>query len=301
MNTEFVALTEQTDLAHNIAKHFGKDLFFPKIDRFADGELRVRLEEPNRFHGKKVVLIQSTCSPVHENLMLVALAAHALKQAGVVELIGVLPYFGYSRHDKSEIAGEPGPIEVVIKLLEAAGIDRFITIELHAPEAVGLFSVPVQNVGTASCIANHIKHHFTELEDFCLVSPDKGAEQHVKKIADMLGIGYVVYEKERLGVDQTRIVGKIMECAGHRAILIDDIIDTGGTARNACNELMTSGFSHVYAYFVHPVFSGEALEKMHASTFDTIYVGNTIALPKDKPLEKVRSFDVSQLIIQELE
>ncbi len=293
MDMILVAFDKDDSLVAGIAQKLVKQIMVPRVDQFADGEIRISFEDHSLFAGKKAVIIQSTCSPVHEHLLRVAFLAHELKNAGATHVVGVIPYFGYARQEKSDIAGKPGPVAFIAKLLESSGIDQIITVDLHAPEIKKFFFIPVHNVTIANAIAVHITQTGFELLSICLVAPDKGAEEYVRAVAEQLGIGVLVFAKERYDVNKTRVIGLTGECRGKTAIIIDDIIDTGGTAINVCNELASLGFEAIHGYFVHPVFSGNALQRIAASNFKTLFVSNTIPLPVDLHGSHVEQFDLS--------
>lgn len=293
MNSIFVAFDNQNSLITTSAKEISHSIVSPRIQQFADGEIRVVLDDPTVFVDKTVVLVQSTSNPVQENIFRIALLAHELKNAQAKKIIGVLPYFGYARQEASNIKGKPGPAVVVARMLEVAGIDEIITVELHTPKIKSFFSIPIHNVILNDFFAQHIQKQFDSLADVCLVAPDEGARERVEAIAQKLNVGTIVFAKERYGIDKTRVLGKSGLCQGKVAIIIDDIIDTGGTALHVCDELTAIGFEKVYGYFVHPVFSGDTLNKIKASQFTHIFVANTIDVPHVSEYEKVSVLDVS--------
>ena len=293
MDVVIVAFDKDESLVRGVAQKLGAAVVVPQVDQFSDGEIKVSLKDPAICVGKKAVIVQSTYPRVNEQVLLVAFLAHELKNAGATHVIGVIPYLGYSRQEKSDIPEKSGSVAVIAQLFEGAGVDQIITTELHAPEITKLFRIPIHNVLTADTVAQHIAQQFDSLENICLVAPDKGAEEPVRAVADQLGIGVLVFAKERYGVDKTRVIGLKGECRGKTAIIVDDIIDTGGTAINVCNELVGLGFDTVDGYFVHPVFSGNALERIAASTFNTLFVSNTIPLPADLQGAHIQQFDLS--------
>ncbi len=299
IDIEIVSLHDDTGLSRSIANQFSKEVIFPELQKFADGEMRVVLKDPAACANKTVLLVQSTCQPVHETILAVAFLAHELANAGAKKVIGVLPYFGYCRQEKSDIPDKSGPAAVIAKLLESVGLDSIITVELHTATIKDFFSIPIHNVILYDLIAQHIQQHFTTLENICFIAPDKGAQERVQAIAQRCNAGVLVFHKERLSIDKTCVVGRSGQCVGETAIIIDDIIDTGGTALNVCNELVALGFKNIYGYFVHPVFSGDALKKIEASPFTKVFVSNTIALPRASA--KVAVFDISRELLERIE
>lgn len=296
MNIEVITLDENFELAQNIAHACDASIHLAKTQHFADGEVRISLDNYEQFTGKNVLLVQSTYRPVVHTILAVAFLAHELKNAGAQKIIGVVPYFGYSRQEASDIPSKPGNAAVVAQLFEGAGFDNLVTVELHTEKIINFFSIPVINLRLIETIVQHIKNNFDSLDGVCLVAPDKGAQSWVKTIAQQIGIGYFTFTKERLSADEVRITGRIGKCIGTKAIILDDIISTGGTALRACDELLKLGFKHVYGYFVHPVFARDARERIEKSLFKKIFVSNTIPLVEPAG-GKVVVFDVTAALV----
>ncbi|MDP3889282.1 MAG: ribose-phosphate diphosphokinase, partial [bacterium] len=223
--------------------------------------------------------------------------AHELKNAAARRVIAVLPYFGYSRQEKSNIPHGTGHAVVIAKLLEASGIDGLITVELHNPIIQTFFSIPVHNVMVSDDITHHIAQHINMLEGACFIAPDEGAAQRVYAVAVQFGAGVIVYKKERYGANKTRVIGKVGDCVSDTAIIIDDIIDTGGTALDVCKKLKEDGFKTIYGYFVHPVLSPHAVVKLERGLIDYVLVSNTIGLSEEKCISKIAIFDVSSAVV----
>lgn len=295
MNFELIAPPSHIEPAQKIATLLGKELIVPQINRFADGELEIRFTDPERLKNKKIYIIQATNPPVHDNLMQLLLLAYEAKNAGAQQLFGIIPYFGYARHDKGVISGTQGAVGLIAQLLEYAGFSSVITVELHSKMVESYFEIPVLNVSLVDRIAEHIKSQFKTQDTICLVAPDHGAQERVLAIAQKLSCGSILFSKERYGKDATKIVATKSMCDGTIGIIIDDMIDTGGTAINACNALLEQGFSQVYGYFVHPVFSADAQHKIEKSRFTKIFVSNTISMRELK--DKIEVFDIENEIV----
>jgi len=299
MNIEVITLDERTKLAHSIAEQFNVSCCVAQVEQFADSEIRVSLTHPEQFAGKTVLLVQSTNMPVQQNVLAVAFLAHELKNAGAQKVIGVIPYFGFSRQEASDIPGKPGQAKVIALLFESSGIDAIVTAELHTDQVKSFFSISIINIRLIDVITQHIKSNFETLEGMCLVAPDEGASDWVESIAKKLGVGSFTFTKKRYAKDATRIVGKKGECIGTTAIIIDDIIATGGTAFQACDELLTFGFKKVYGYFVHPVLAGDARVKVEKSIFEKVFVSNSI--PLDQLADsKVDTFDITNAFVSHI-
>ncbi len=295
MNVVVLAGNEGNRIAEEIARQLQIKLIVPQVDHFADGELHVSLAYPSYFVDRVVLLVQSTSMPVNEHLLQILFLTHELKNIGAKKIRGVIPYFGYSRQEASDVSGKPGQAALVADMLQAAGLDSLVTVELHTPVIESFFSIPVINVRVTDIIVHHIQQQFDSLDNVCLVAPDKGAQNRVKAIAQQLGIGFLTIIKERYAPDEVRITKTIGTCRGTTAIIIDDIIATGSTVLQAVDKLESMGFKQLYGYFVHPVFAGDAFEKIIASRLQKIFVSNTIPLQQQNT--KVEVFDVSKAVI----
>ncbi len=288
-----VALTDQTQLAARVAQQLNLPLVLCPPTKFSDGEVHVALEDPSRFRGQTVVLVQSTCAPVSETTLLVPFLVHELKNAGAVRVIGVIPYLGYSRQELSKATGKSGSGWVVAQMLERAGLDELFILELHEPALKDFFTIPVHDMLARDAIAQHIRATVPDLKSVCIVAPDEGAHSMATEIAKPLGASTMVFQKERYAQDKTRLLGHTGAGDGTIAIIVDDIIDTGGTAINVCDALKRQGFEKVFGYFVHPVLSGNASEKIEKSGFDTVFVSNSIPVRHTTNIDIV---DMSALI-----
>lgn len=298
MNFKIIAPPSHQMLGQKVAQLMGQDLIVPQVQQFADGELEVTLPVDADLKGKIVFVVQSTNPPVHDNLMQLLLLLDVVKQAGVQQIVAVIPYFGYARHDKSSVPGGKGSVAMVAQLFKAVGVDKVITLVLHAPHIKELFAMPIIDIQPIEFMAQYIKKHMPSLKDVCLVAPDHGAHDRVKKIAQVLDVGYILFTKERMA-DLTKIVAQIGFCQGTKAIIIDDMIDTGGTALNVCNALAEQGFTDIYGYFMHPVLSGYAAQMVQQSLFKHLYVSNSIELG-NKLMPKCEVFDISELLVEQI-
>ncbi len=298
MNYEFTCL-QRTALATNVATAFGKPLHEIPLSTFADGELNVVVPNPTQFKGKNIIFLQSTGQPVNELLLGSAFIAHELKNAGAATMCAVIPYLGYSRQERSIIPGKPGALAVIGRLFAAAGIDELITIELHNGDDARIFPLPIVNLSVQSLIAAHIEKQKLSREQISLIAPDKGIWGYVKAIAEQLGVGMMLFQKERFAPDQTRIVSSNGQARGTIGIIIDDIIATGGTALNVARLLPTYGYTAIYGYFIHPILAGNALEQLKQSGLKAVYATNTVPLSAAAETY-IRSLDISSVIINEL-
>ncbi len=300
MNYELIALSS-TNIAQKVAEQLDRPLHLAQSRLFADGEINVELQHTAPFKDKVAVIIQSTGDPVNEQTLGIAFLAQELKHAGARKVIAVIPYLGYARQEKSSIAGKAGHVALIAKLFEAAGIDELISVDLHEASIINFFSIPVHNLQVQSIVAAHIQKQLASLQQVCLIAPDEGAAEYVEQVASKVGVGTLVFSKERFSADQTRITGVAGECKGTTGIIIDDIIATGGTALNVCNTLPEMGYENIYGYFVHPVLAGNAVERIKESSFLKIFVSNTLPLSKEAvESSDIEVFDVSSVIVDSL-
>lgn len=296
VNFELIAL-EPSDLACRLAKRLNKQLHEAHITRFADGEIKIAVPTDIQLSGKRVYVIHATCPPVHERIIQSLLVAIELRNANVAEMVAVVPYFGYARHDKSHAPGGKAPVTAITQAFEGAGYSKIITVELHAPHIIDQCKVPFINIELSQMLAQHIKEN-DGVADICLVAPDKGAAHRVEAIAQTLNLPALYFTKERVGPDRLRIIGHHGASSAKKAIIIDDMIDSGSTAIAVCNELKAMGFAKIVGYFIHPVFSENAVEKIEQSPFDTIFVSNSIDIKNMS--SKIQQFDISLQVANQL-
>jgi ribose-phosphate pyrophosphokinase len=293
---DFQIVGPESLLARHIANDLHKELIVPDIIRFADGELEVKFSNPERLKDNKVFIIQSTNPPVHDHIMQLLLTIFQAQNVGAQEIIAVIPYFGYARHDKAYIPGTESEVKLIADLFQSAGVQKVITVALHSEKIIEYFQIPVTNLWLADVIAKDIKTRFKDLTQICLVAPDVGAQPRIAKVCEILGIGHIFFTKKRIAADKTLITAVDVHCHGKIAIMIDDIIDTGGTAVNACDELLHQGFSQVYGYFIHAVLSGNAISRIEHSNFSEVFVSNSIPLTQD--VTKIKIFDITNVLVQ---
>jgi len=283
-----------SDLSQEIATHLGTKLGKVKIRQFSDGEIYVRFLESVR--GADVFLIQSFSSPVNRNLMELLIMIDALKRASVGRVSAVVPYYAYARQDKKTEAREPITAKLVADLLTVAGADRVLTMDLHAGQIQGFFDIPVDHLTALPLLVKY----FAEkgLEDLVVVSPDVGRVKMAKRFSDKLGATLAILHKARPEhnvAEITQVVGKVK---GKVALLVDDMIDTAGTMVNGAKALIEKGAREVYACATHAIFSGSAIERLKASPIKEVVVTNTVSLPPEKRLEKIRVLSIAPLFAQ---
>ncbi|MGM7703738.1 ribose-phosphate diphosphokinase [Pseudalkalibacillus sp. Hm43] len=285
-------LNSNEGLAEEITEHIGVHMGKCSVQRFSDGEIQINIEESIR--GGEVYVIQSTSSPVNENLMELLIMIDALKRASAKTINVVIPYYGYARQDRKARSREPITAKLVANLLETAGATRVISMDLHAPQIQGFFDIPVDQLLGVPTLANYFESK--NLEDVVIVSPDHGGVTRARKMADRLKAPIAIIDKRRPRPNVSEVMNIVGNIEGKTAILIDDIIDTAGTITLAANALIENGATDVYACCTHPVLSGPAIERIQNSKIKELVVTNTIALPEEKFIDKLTQLSVAPLL-----
>ncbi|MGM7684084.1 ribose-phosphate diphosphokinase [Cytobacillus sp. Hm23] len=287
-------LSSNQGVAEEIAKVIGVELGKIAVARFSDGEIQINIEESIR--GCDVYIIQSTSSPVNQNLMELLIMIDALKRASAKTINIVMPYYGYARQDRKARSREPITAKLVANLIETAGATRVITLDLHAPQIQGFFDIPIDHLMGVPILADYFNSK--GLEDIVIVSPDHGGVTRARKMADRLKAPIAIIDKRRPKPNVAEVMNIVGNVQGKTAILIDDIIDTAGTITLAANALVENGASAVYACCTHPVLSGPAIERIQNSNIKELVVTNSIELHDDKRIEKIVELSVAPLIAE---
>ena len=260
-------------LAEAVAEHLGQPLARCHVSQFPDGESRVKIEESVR--GADCYVIQSTCHPVNHNIMELLVFADALKRASAGRVNAVIPYFGYARQDKKVQPREPITAKLVSNLLETAGVDRVITIDLHAGQIQGFFDVPLDHLTALDILAGHLET--TNLEGCVVVSPDVGRATEARRLANYLSLPLAMLYKRRDSPTDTQVTHVIGEVKGMRPIMVDDMISTAGTMARGIDALLRLGaLPDVTVVATHAVFTPPALERLSHEAIKNIYVTDTI-------------------------
>jgi len=294
---EFFSLSKDFNLAQNVAGYFKKSLHVPNVVRFADSEINLRFSENFDVSEKEIVVIHSTVDPINESLMELIFLIDYLKQMGAAKVHTIIPYFGYSRQCEYNREGVLGHSSIIAKMIEIAGADSVAVLEAHDKRLASFFKIPFEDIKLDQILAQHIKNNCINLDDCCLVAPDKGAVKRVERIAKILDISTLFFTKKRYGINKVEIVEASGKLACKSAIIVDDIIDTGSTAIKVANILADQGANHIYGYFVHPVFSGKAVTQLKNSSVEKVFVSNSIILQEDEKIDKVEVFDVTKALI----
>ena len=284
-------------VAGRVAQQLMQPLGFIQVEKFSDGETRVEILE--NIRGMDVFLIQSTCPPGNDHLMELLLMADACRRASAKTISAVVPYFGYSRQDRRP-RNTRGPIsaKLVADLMETSGISRLITIDLHADQIEGFFSIPVDNVYSSPVLLGDIWKQ--KYDSLVLVSPDVGGVLRARAIARRLdNAGLAIIDKRREKANKSEVVNIIGDVQDKTAVIFDDMVDTAGTLCNAAAALKEKGANKIVAYAAHPVLSGPATERIRESELDELVVTDTIPLSQDAlDTGKIRQLSIAELVAE---
>lgn len=267
------------------------------VHHFADGEILVEIGESVR--GKDVFIVQSTSNPVTENLMEILVLADALKRASAREITAVIPYFGYARQDRKAKPRQPITAKLVADLLTVTGIKRVVTIDLHARQIQGFFNIPVDEMQALPLICRYFKDK--HIDDLCIVSPDHGGATRARQMSEYFDCPIAIIDKRRPKPNVAEVMGIIGDVSAKNCILIDDMIDTGGTICAGVDTLIEKGAKDVYIACTHAVLSHPAVERLQNSKAKEIVITDTIALPEQKKIDKISVVTVAELLAHTIE
>lgn len=285
-------------LAQKIADHLKLPLGNMKVGRYSDGEITVEILENVR--GREIFLIQPMCPPVNDNLMELVFMADAFLRASVSKITVICPYFGYARQDR-RVRSTRVPISarVVADMLVGAGIDHLLTVDIHADQIQGFFSIPVDNVYSTPIFLEDIQQRFSNTQDIIVISPDVGGVVRARALAKHLGADLAILDKRRPKANEAKIMHIIGDVKDKNCILIDDMIDTAGTLRAGVEALKEQGAKRISAYITHPILSGNAIDNIEQSLLDELVITDTIPLStKAQQCSKIRQVSVSHMLAQ---
>ena len=297
---KIIAGNANIPLAEGIAEHCFAGLVPANISTFADGETGVEFLE--NIRGEDVFIIQSTCTPVNDSLMELMIMIDAAKRSSATRITAVIPYFGYARQDRKSASRTPITAKLVSNLITTAGADRVLTMDLHAGQIQGFFDIPVDDLTSRVVFAKDIKRTIGIVDDpevhqagTVFVSPDAGGAVRARKFADMFHGDIAVVDKMRPEAGKSEVMNLIGDVEGKHAILVDDIVDSGGTLCKAAEAIMKAGALSVRAYITHGVLSNEACQKVEKSVLDELVVTDTIPNRCPKNCKKTRQVSVAPL------
>ena len=285
-------------LAGDICRHIGTGLGDAEVKRFSDGEVQIEIRENVR--DKDVFILQSTCAPVNEHLVELLLMIDAFKRASAQRITAVIPYYGYARQDKKIAPRVPISAKLVADLIEVAGANRVITMDLHAGQIQGFFDVPVDNLFSAPVLLQYIKDNFRN--DTVIVSPDAGGVERARAFAKRLDSLLAIIDKRRDAPNKAEAMNVVGDVDGKTAVILDDMVDTAGTLTQAALALKECGASEIHACSAHAVLSGPAVERISDSEIESLVVTDTIPMgDKAKGCDKIRILSVSKLLAEAIQ
>lgn len=288
-------------VASQIASHLGLPEGKCEVGHFSDGEVSVHILESVR--GSDVYVVQSTCAPVNDNLMELLIMIDAFKRASAARITAVIPYFGYARQDRKARARDPISAKLVADLIVAAGAHRVLTMDLHAAQIQGFFNIPVDHLLGVPILAPYFREKAKQTgEDFVVVSPDAGSATRARNFATRLEVPIAIIDKRRPKANVSEVMHIMGNVEGKSCILVDDMIDTAGTICNAAKAVKEmGGATHVYACATHGVLSGPAMERIEASPIEELVLLDTIQLPPEKLIPKVKMLSVAPIFAEAIE
>jgi ribose-phosphate pyrophosphokinase len=283
------------ELSEKIADRLDLELGEVELTQFANGEMYARYLESVR--GSDVFIIQSLCKPVNQNLMELLIMIDAAKRASAESVVAVIPWYAYSRQDRKTKPREPITARLVANMIQTAGADRVMTMDLHVGQIEGFFNFPVDHLTAMHTFVDYfVEQGFRNAPDAVVVAPDTGEVKVAKRLADHLGLPWAIVNKMRRGPGESEVTHVIGDVSGKRAILIDDIIDGGGTTVGAAERLVEEGVTEVHAAATHAVFSGEAYRKIEDSPLEEVVVTDTLPLKDGEPRSKIRTLGIAPIL-----
>jgi ribose-phosphate pyrophosphokinase len=293
---KLLACNSNISLAREVAKHLGVELINADVKKFADNEIFVEIKENVR--GEDIFVLQSTSFPANDNIMELLIAIDALRRASAKRITAVIPYFGYARQDRKAAPRTPISAKLVANLITSAGADRVLTVDLHATQIQGFFDIPLDNLYAAPVFVRHIKANF-DVENLVVVSPDIGGLVRARAVASKIGAELAIVDKRRPRAGISEVMNIIGDVEGKNCIIIDDIIDSGGTLCNAADAIIEKGANSVSAYITHGVLSGKAPSRIANSRLKNLVITNSIE-PTQETLgvKNITIIDIANLIGQ---
>ena len=281
-------------LSKNIARYLKTKLVNSSIRKFADGEIYIEINE--NIRGNSIFIIQSISSPANDNLMELLLCIDALKRSSAKNITAVIPYFGYARQDRKVVPRTSISAKLVSNLITKAGADRIVTVDLHAGQIQGFFDIPVDNLFSTPIFARHVKKRIKSKKIIC-VAPDVGGTERARALGKLLNVGLAIVDKRRPKPGQSQVMNVIGDVKDQTCVIVDDIIDSGGTIVNAAKALKKRGAKEVYVYITHGVLSGEAVKKIKSSVIKNLVITDTIDnSQKTKNVKNIEVLPISSLM-----
>ncbi|MCA9492345.1 MAG: ribose-phosphate pyrophosphokinase [Myxococcales bacterium] len=286
-------------VAKKMAHYLRQPIASSVVSRFSDGEIRVEIEANVR--GRDVFLVQSTCAPANDNLMELLIMAEACRRSSAGRVTAVMPYFGYARQDRKVQPRAPITAKLVAELIQTAGVERVLTMDLHAGQIQGFFDVPVDNLYALPVLYQYLKENLVTADptETVIVSPDAGGVERARSYARRLGAGLAVLDKRRSAPNEAEVHHIVGDVKDRVAIVVDDMVDTAGTLTKGCKALKSAGARAIYGLSTHPVLSGPAVSRVQESDFDKLIVTDTIPLSEQaRRCAKIEVLSVAPLFAE---
>jgi ribose-phosphate pyrophosphokinase len=291
---KLLACNSNPILSEEIANYLGLKLVNAEVKKFADHEIFVEIKENVR--GEDIFVVQSTSYPANDNIMELLIAIDALRRASAKRITAVIPYFGYARQDRKAAPRTPISAKLVANLLTSSGADRVLTIDLHAGQIQGFFDIPLDNLYAAPVFIRDIKQNF-DLKNLVVVSPDVGGLVRARAIASKIGAELAIVDKRRQKAGISEVMNIIGDIEGKNCIIVDDIVDSGGTLCNAADALLAKGSKSVSAYITHGVLSGKAAQRIQDSKLKNLVITNSIEPSEETLLAKnIKIINIAELL-----
>ena len=278
-------------LSKKIAKYLKLKLVNSSIKKFADGEIYIEINE--NIRGNSIFIIQSISSPANDNLMELLLCIDALKRSSAKNITAVIPYFGYARQDRKVVPRTSISAKLVSNLITKAGADRVVTVDLHAGQVQGFFDIPVDNLFCTPIFARHVNKNINKKNIIC-VAPDVGGTERARALGKLLDVGLAIVDKRRPSPGKSQVMNVVGNVKNKTCVIVDDIIDTGGTIVNAAEALKNRGAKEVYVYITHGVLSGEAVKKIEKSVIKKLVI--TDSIDRVKKARNIEVLTISNLM-----
>jgi len=298
-NAKIFAGNANPQLAKDIAQALHCRLGKVEVDKFSDKEIRIELDEKVRMQS--VFIVQPTCAPANDNLMELLIMADACRRSAATKIIGVIPYYGYARQDRRPgYTRTPVTSRLVADMIQVAGIQQLVIVDLHSEQQQGFFTIPVTNISAAPIIVGDIwRKYQRDINNIVIVSPDTGGVARARSIAKQVNdADLAIIDKRRPQANVSQVMNVIGDVEGRDCIVVDDMIDTAGTLAKAADALKEKGANSVIAYATHPVFSGAAYETINESVLDEVIVTDTIPLSTERSSDKIRVISIASLLAE---
>jgi len=291
---KLLACNSNPNLSQEIANYLGLKLINAEVKKFADHEIFVEIKENVR--GEDIFVVQSTSYPANDNIMELLIAIDALRRASAKRITAVIPYFGYARQDRKVAPRTPISSKLVANIITSAGADRVLTLDLHAGQIQGFFDIPLDNLYAAPVFVRDIKENF-DLQNLVVVSPDVGGLVRARAIANKIGAELAIVDKRRPRAGVSEVMNIIGEVEGKNCIIVDDMVDSGGTLCNAAEAILNKGAKSVSAYITHGILSGKAVDRIANSKLENLVITNSIEPNKETlAVKNIKIINIAHLL-----